>query len=144
MVAKAKSIVGLKFNSLTVNKEYTRIRHHDSDGHRIKVLFVSCTCECGNTFSSSKSNVKFGHVKSCGCVKAQKSLVGLKFGKLLVVSKADDYVRESKKGSLVCLTRYLCYCDCGGRSIVRHDKLISGATQGCGCLKKRPSNRGEP
>ena len=33
------------------------------------------------------------------------------------------------------LTTYLCECSCGGRAIVRHDRLKSGKTKSCGCLQ---------
>jgi hypothetical protein len=30
---------------------------------------------------------------------------------------------------------YLCECSCGGRAIVREDRLRSGKTKSCGCLQ---------
>jgi hypothetical protein len=30
---------------------------------------------------------------------------------------------------------YLCECSCGGRAIVRADRLKSGKTKSCGCLQ---------
>lgn len=58
---------------------------------------------------------------------AIKDLTGQRFGRLLVVSRA-----ESKNGR----TCWNCLCDCGNTCIVRKSELLSGDTQSCGCLFK--------
>lgn len=56
-----------------------------------------------------------------------KNLVGLRFGRLTVVSRAEN-VRN--------LTRWNCLCDCGNKTVVYGGHLNSGATKSCGCLNK--------
>ena len=58
----------------------------------------------------------------------KQSLVGLKFGKLTVLSQDIS----NSKGSLA----WVCKCDCGNQTIVINNKLKNGYTQSCGCLHK--------
>ena len=60
------------------------------------------------------------------------NLVGKKFGRLLVIEKA-----ESLNGK----TRWLCRCDCGKERIVYSTSLKSGNTQSCGCYKTENAKR---
>lgn len=59
-------------------------------------------------------------------------LTGLRFGRLLVEGRADNYV--SPKGNV--RSQWYCVCDCGVRLIVAQDSLKKGKSQSCGCLKK--------
>lgn len=52
---------------------------------------------------------------------------GEKFGRLMV----ERFVWKTTKGK-----HYQCLCECGQRTIVRADSLISGHTKACGCLRK--------
>lgn len=61
------------------------------------------------------------------------SLIGKRFGKLIVVAQA-----ESKSGQ----RRWMCQCDCGGTNIVTTGNLNSGHTTNCGC-KKSPDLTGQ-
>ena len=61
------------------------------------------------------------------------SLIGKRFGKLIVVAQA-----ESKSGQ----RRWICQCDCGGTNIVTTGNLNSGHTTNCGC-KKSPDLTGQ-
>ncbi len=61
------------------------------------------------------------------------SLIGKRFGKLVVVAQA-----ESKSGQ----RRWICQCDCGGTNIVTTGNLNSGHTTNCGC-KKSPDLTGQ-
>lgn len=54
-----------------------------------------------------------------------KDLKGQKFGKLLVISRADNY----KDGR----TRWKCQCDCGNIIDVMSTNLLRGNTKSCGC-----------
>lgn len=58
-----------------------------------------------------------------------QDLTGKRFGRLLVISRADDYV--SPKGARK--SQWLCLCDCGNKSIVSGDNLRSEHTKTCGC-----------
>ena len=66
-------------------------------------------------------------------------LTGQKFGKLLVVEKADPYI--SPKGKYV--TMWMCRCDCGNKTVVNTQKLRSGHTTSCGCAKHDNKGRGK-
>lgn len=56
------------------------------------------------------------------------NLVGQKFSRLLVEKLLDYNIYKR--------TMYLCLCDCGNRTIVPANALISSKTKSCGCLKR--------
>lgn len=58
----------------------------------------------------------------------KKDLIGMKFGKLTVVSKAEN----DKKNQAM----WNCLCDCGNYTRVCTYQLTSGKTKSCGCLRK--------
>ena len=60
------------------------------------------------------------------------NLVGKKYGRLLVIEKAD-----SLNGN----TRWLCECDCGNKRIVHGTSLKTGNTTSCGCYKTENAKR---
>lgn len=57
-----------------------------------------------------------------------KSLVGLKFTRLTVISKTD---KRSKNRKVI----WGCLCDCGNYKEVQTDYLTSKDTRSCGCYK---------
>lgn len=57
-----------------------------------------------------------------------KDLTGQKFGRLTVISRAEN----TKTGQ----ARWNCICSCGNETIVRSAHLIDGHTRSCGCLNK--------
>lgn len=59
-----------------------------------------------------------------------KDLTGQRFGKLIVVSRADDYIKPN--GTKI--IQWKCVCDCGNEVVVRGEYLRSGDTKSCGCL----------
>lgn len=63
---------------------------------------------------------------------ACRDLTGQRFGRLTVISRAEDYVRPSSHRSV----RWLCRCDCGTEKVVRGTHLKSGAIVSCGCYGK--------
>lgn len=66
-----------------------------------------------------------------------KDLRGLKFGRLTVVDRADNYV--TPRG--VQFAQWICMCDCGKEKpvIVTSYRLTSGNTKSCGCLRNEKS-----
>lgn len=60
----------------------------------------------------------------------RKDITGQRFGKLLVLSMADDYISPSG----VRLSRCNCLCDCGNTTIVNMSGLVTNKTRSCGCL----------
>lgn len=64
------------------------------------------------------------------------SMTGERFGKLLVIEKAEKPLHIKSKG-----TYWLCVCDCGNDIVVRRSGLVSGSTKSCGCIRSnRDSN----
>lgn len=63
-----------------------------------------------------------------------KDMIGMKFGRLTVVSRAGS----DKRGE----ARWLCLCDCGENTTVNGSHLRSGRIQSCGChMRERTSER---
>lgn len=108
-----------------------------------------CT-HCGSKFIACVEDIKKGHTKSCGCLRKEtikeyakennrknnrertrKQIFNgdKKFGMLTPISFADDHIESNGKH----LSRILCKCDCGNKTIVRAADLISGKTTSCGC-----------
>ena len=86
------------------------------------------TCyTCGITFMEWRSQLsnpdKPFCSKQCWYDSETKSLVGQRFGKLLVLNR----IRQNQT------TLYNCKCDCGKSTTVSHSNLKEG-TQSCGCL----------
>lgn len=59
-------------------------------------------------------------------------LVGKKYGRLLVVKKADSIGGHA---------RWLCKCECGNECIVHGSSLKSGNTRSCGCYKRENAKK---
>jgi hypothetical protein len=59
-----------------------------------------------------------------------KDLTGKKFGRLLIIKRAKDYVYSDNKKRLV----WECLCDCGKVTNVLSCGIVSGNTKSCGCL----------
>ena len=57
-----------------------------------------------------------------------KDLTGEKFGKLTVLSRADDVYYGNKP-----YIAWNCQCECGNQKVIIGDSLKSGATKTCGC-----------
>ena len=95
-----------------------------------------CACECGKQTQVPAYRLLSGHTRSCGCLisisasKHPQELVGMKFGRLTVLSAAGKSADYSKN--------WLCQCNCGTEIIVRAQSLYHGLTKSCGCLKKEP------
>lgn len=81
-------------------------------------------------------NLTTGGSKSCGCYKntivRYEDLTNQKFGRLTVISKAEDHIQPDSRR----IIRWNCKCDCGNTSIVSSDHLKRGRIKSCGCLQK--------
>lgn len=64
---------------------------------------------------------------------AKVNLINNRYGKLLVIGRADDYYDTNGKQKD---SQWTCLCDCGNQVVVRKASLISGCTKSCGCLRK--------
>jgi hypothetical protein len=58
-------------------------------------------------------------------------LTGQRFTRLEVLARAEREPGIRNKG-----VRWTCRCDCGAELVVRADRLRSGNTKSCGCLKR--------
>lgn len=130
-----KNIIGNKYGKLTVIKRVDD--HIQSNGkHRPSYL---CKCDCGNECITTASNLQSGRTKSCGCLLKEinyinnfDDLTNKKFGKLLVLQRAEDYLLPNTGKRYV---RWLCQCDCGNICVKTAASLRSLHTQSCGCIK---------
>jgi hypothetical protein len=61
-----------------------------------------------------------------------KSLVGQRFGRLLVTEPAPKPHTRADR-------RWLCQCDCGKTKVVAHHQLLGGNCRSCGCLRSELS-----
>lgn len=123
-----EDLTGRKFGRLTVLERAHE--HHDNNTYWL------CQCDCGNVKEIAAHHLKSGATKSCGCLndelrKARNaenhvSLVGKKFGKLVVIEDAG--YNPSWHASLS-----KCRCDCGRIVTVSNNNLKSGNTESCGC-----------
>lgn len=55
-----------------------------------------------------------------------KDLTGQRFGKLIVVERAEN----DSQGN----AQWLCKCDCGNKKVIRGYQLTNNKTKSCGCL----------
>lgn len=67
-------------------------------------------------------------------VKVKEDLTGKRFGRLVVIKRAEDYMAPNN----LKIAQWLCKCDCGGEIIVRGASLTrtKNATKSCGCIQK--------
>lgn len=66
----------------------------------------------------------------------RKDLTNQRFNKLVVVKRAEDYIKPDGRHEV----QWLCRCDCGNEIIVRTHCLTSGHTKSCGCLQKEKAS----
>lgn len=135
-------MIGKRFGNLTI---INRDKNHITPSGQSKVRWV-CLCDCGKETTVNFSELKSGHTKSCGCMTKRPKgsglidLTGRRFGKLVVVERAEDYVYRTGS-KITTLPRWLCRCDCGNDVVVQGGNLRSGVTTSCGCQNR--SSRGE-
>lgn len=130
---QVKDLTGQTFERLTVLEYVGQTGYHES-----KWL---CQCSCGNKVTTSGVRLRSGGVKSCGCLKLERtkerwidyrrSFLGKKYGRLSV----EEFVDVVNNAS-----RFKCKCDCGESCIVRLGDLQSGDTKSCGCLARETFN----
>jgi hypothetical protein len=95
-----------------------------------------CKCVCGKTITTAGQRLTNGATVSCGCIKTRGryDLIGKKFANLEVLN--IDHIDKWN------MAHYLCRCDCGKETIVGSNKLKSGHTRSCGCLKREAALKG--
>lgn len=89
-------------------------------------------CECQKC--KSIQNVRTDSLKRLpnSCPECKNSLLGKRFGKLLVLKKG----KIDNNGHAY----WICQCDCGNKKEINGSNLISGYTQSCGCLHSKKTS----
>jgi hypothetical protein len=100
-------------------------------------------CDCGVEKEMESAHIRFGRVKSCGCLgRETKSrlldLTGQRFGRLLVLARAPH---RGKRVGYYGKTAWRCRCDCGTEKDIQTAGLRSGTSNSCGCLQREKSSR---
>lgn len=124
-MAQLKNLIGQQFGRLTVVER----ADNDSQGRARWV----CKCCCGNIelIIVRSQHLIRGSVKSCGCLQTEReNLIGQKFGRLTVISRAEDIINKSGKH----IYMWNCICECGKNTVVNSSSLKRGHTKSCGCL----------
>jgi len=129
---KFKDLTGQKFGRLIVN--------YRIESNKERRACWNCTCDCGNKVNVPTGRLVNGNTKSCGCYQKEraskvylKNLTGNRFGRLIVVSRDEDYINPlSNRTRRV----WLCRCDCGEEVKVASGELLKGDTTSCGCYQK--------
>lgn len=70
-------------------------------------------------------------------MKKVQDLCGQKFGKLIVIERAQDFIQDNGRKR----TQFLCKCECGNTTIARAENLKNGNTKSCGCLVKEKCSK---
>lgn len=95
---------------------------HNYNGRKRAVH--KCRCDCGNTIIINTPTIL---QESCGCTRRCDSIVGNKYGMLLVKEMLYNYKNAG-------ITYCKCKCECGKEIIIRADALKSGNSKSCGCV----------
>lgn len=127
---RAENLIGMKFERLTV---INRVPNH------MGRVAWNCICECGNQTIVSSHDLKSGNTKSCGCLRKEQyetngvkngiDLLGLRFGRLIVVEKVSSKQIHNRPA-------WRCVCDCGKEIITNASRLRNGSVKSCGCYAK--------
>lgn len=88
----------------------------------------SCHAATMQRFRKAR-RARLGPPKRAGLTR--ESLIGRRFGRLLVTRAGPDIVLPSTS-----VPTWECVCDCGSAKIVRVNRLRSGETTSCGCYQK--------
>lgn len=144
------NLVGQRFDSLVVTEVVPYDRQYVLGGKSNWKRRVVCQCDCGKTIVKIVETLRYKrpwHGHSCGCqrrhhpdsaqsraealksswAKRKKTIIGLRFGKLVVT----EVVQEGKRR----LVR--CACDCGNTCVRGFDNLKHRENQvsSCGCAR---------
>lgn len=123
----AERVIGNIYGELFVIDELEP--HITPNGSKQRI--VKCRCSCGNEviirLTSAKSS---GMCRNCKSKENRVDISGKRFGKLIVLSMAEDYISPSGHR----LSQCKCKCDCGKTTVVLMSQLVTGGTKSCGCI----------
>lgn len=130
-------LTGQRFGNLTATRALT--------SRRFNQVEWECLCDCGKTAIVPSGSLVTGNTRSCGCLAAEirqtqaramallpkpkfrENLTGQRFGRLLVTGFTG---RRRGQHYL-----WVCRCDCGTTVELERQRLVSGNTSSCGCLR---------
>ncbi len=132
-------LTGRVFGRLTV---LGRLEDHITKSGT-KIAKWRCRCVCGTILDVRGPDLRTGDTKSCGCYKRDVAptlrihdLTGQRFGRLVVLARAETYIRPQGGRS----TKWFCQCDCGQTTTVLGGSLQRGGTQSCGCYMRETNS----
>ena len=73
-------------------------------------------------------------------IKVKKDLTGMRFGRLVVIEQAEDYIDPQGYHR----TQWKCKCDCDNIITIVGQSLKSGATKSCGCYMRDEASKRTP
>ena len=128
-MGKFTDLTGQRFGRLTVIER--AVDYVPAKGYGVAQW--RCVCDCGKESIIRGAHLKSGKTKSCGCLKGSPNdLVGHRFGRLVVIDRAENYISPAGKKR----SRWRCQCDCGKITIVSGTDLKKEHVQSCGCLNE--------
>lgn len=95
--------IGRKYNLLTIIDCF---REEYQGSNRI---FAKCKCDCGNIYENNLTEIKNGHIKSCGCLNKsnfERDYKNKYFHNIQIIDIVKDSNKTDKK-------IVLCKCHCG-------------------------------
>lgn len=121
-----KDITGQRFGRLVA----LEFRYYDGR-HQDCWLFQ---CDCGKEKIMPAASVKWGRVRSCGCLAKEhmaglnkKEIAGQRFDRLVAVCPTK---KRDAAGSIL----WECQCDCGNLAYYSVNALLRHRVHSCGCL----------
>lgn len=124
---------GQKFNSLTI------VQRVSNDSHkRIRLL---CRCECGQERIARLADLRSGHTKSCGCLKAKN--LRHRFGKVQLVQFCGHLIplgTAEGTRNITASTVWMVGCVFCPRIISATTRQLRSGKRHCPCLEKTYSS----
>lgn len=119
-MTKTIDMVGQRYGRLTVVERIS--------GERPR---VHARCDCGREVTPLAYHLRAGLTMSCGCLKKSRyaSMLGCRYARLTVLEMIYG------DGE----TKLRARCECGGELVTLADRVRSGNTKSCGCLKHETS-----
>ena len=120
-----KNITGQRFGRLTAEQ-------YLFDNRRKQACWLF-RCDCGNTKVLPVNSVRSNNIRSCGCLRAEKTrqihltdISRKRFGRLTAVRPTE---KRDSSGSVI----WECQCDCGNTCLASVAVLKRGNVRSCGC-----------
>lgn len=117
-----EKFIGERFGKLIVQR-------WDTEKHKWE-----CKCDCGKTTYTTKTKLKNGHTKSCGCLiyghdpKRLKDITGRRFGRLVAI----EHTGYTDRGQSI----WRFQCDCGNIYEAQSAPVVYGSVISCGCYNR--------